>query len=64
MKMNRPRYPVYIISKGRADKTLTAIFMKEDDLDFALVVEPQEYDDYRRHHPHARIHKLPFSNLG
>ena len=40
------KYPVYIISKGRWEKPLTANFFKKDGVDFKIAVEPQEYDAY------------------
>jgi hypothetical protein len=64
--LTRPRYPVYVISKGRASPTqaLTARFLLRDRVPFALVVEPQEVRAYRRAFPQAVILELPFSNLG
>jgi len=59
-----PRYPVYIISKGRADRCMTAKFMVKDGLDFRLVVEPQEADAYAAGYGAGRLAILPFSNLG
>lgn len=40
------RYPVYVISKGRAFRPLTANFLKRDGVPFKIVVEQSEYDDY------------------
>lgn len=59
-----PRYPIYVISKGRADIALTPRFLERDGVPFSLVVEPQEYEAYRAHWPNANILVLPFSNLG
>jgi hypothetical protein len=61
--MNRPKYPVYIISKGRYEKSLTADFMVKDGLDFYIVVEPQEEEPYRAKFG-DRVKVLPFANLG
>jgi hypothetical protein len=55
--------PVYIISKGRADRCLTAHLFARDGQDFTLVVEPQEADAYRQRFP-DRVLDTPFSNLG
>ena len=44
--MNKPRYPIYVISKGRYENCLTAKFLIEDKVDFKLVVEPQEKIEY------------------
>lgn len=61
-----PRYPVYVISKGRHDTNLTAKFLINDKVPFNLVVEPQEYDLYAKALPseYCNIVKTPFSNLG
>lgn len=58
------RYPIYVISKGRYEQTLTANFLQEDGVPFHIVVEPQEYDLYRKALPEVSILQLPFSNLG
>lgn len=58
------RYPIYVISKGRADCCLTAKFLLRDRVPFALVVEPQEVAAYAQHLPGAVLLELPFSNLG
>ena len=62
--MSKPIYPVYIISKGRSKTCLTADFMLRDGVDFKLVVEPQEYEDYAAVYPAEILIKTPFSNLG
>lgn len=59
-----PRYPVYVVSKGRAHNTLTAKFLVRDRTPFRLVVEPQEADAYAAAFGEERLLVLPFSNLG
>jgi hypothetical protein len=59
-----PQYPVYVISKGRADNALTPKFLLEDGVPFFLVVEPQELELYAAHYDRTNILVLPFSNLG
>jgi hypothetical protein len=59
-----PRYPIYVISKGRWETPLTARFLIKDRVPFSMVVEPQEADAYRLSLPGVKIHTLPFSNLG
>jgi hypothetical protein len=60
----RPRYPVYVISKGRYENCLTAKFLARDKVPFRLVVEPQEAEQYRLRFGEERVLVLPFSNLG
>lgn len=60
----RPRYPIYIPSKGRADCCLTAQFLRKEGVDFFLVVEPQEHDAYAAAFGAACVLVLPFANLG
>jgi hypothetical protein len=62
--MKKPKYPIYVISKGRADCCYTAKFLTADGCQFTLAVEPQEYDEYRKHFPDASIIVTPFKNLG
>ena len=57
-------FPVYIISKGRYEKTLTADIFIKNNIPFLIAVEPQEYDFYCNKLGKDFILKLPFSNLG
>jgi hypothetical protein len=41
-----PKYPVYIVSKGRADSRLTANTFERCNIPYYIVIEPQDYDDY------------------
>lgn len=67
-----PKYPVYIISKGRANRVhgLTARFLAADFVPFRIAVEPQEVPAYTAYleslgvDPDEAILELPFSNLG
>ena len=59
-----PIYPVYIISKGRADTRLTSKALETLHVPYHIVVEPQEYDAYAAVIDPAKILQLPFSNLG
>ena len=59
-----PRYPVYVISKGRAKRCLTARELTQMNVPFYLIVEPQEEEEYRQEWGSAKILVTPFSNLG
>lgn len=61
---SKPIYPVYIISKGRYEKTLTADIFTKSNIPFFIAVEPQEYDLYAKKINKSNILVLPFSNLG
>jgi hypothetical protein len=59
-----PRFPVYIPSKGRALKCLTARCLVKDGCPFKLVVEPQEFKAYASEYGAENCLKLPFRDLG
>lgn len=61
---SKPIYPIYIISKGRYDVTLTADNFEKSGLDYLIAVEPHEADLYIKKLGANRILILPFSNLG
>lgn len=61
---SKHEYPVYIISKGRYEKTLTADNFELAGIDYLIAVEPQEYEQYCNKLGNKRVLKLPFSNLG
>ena len=62
--MLKPRYPVYVISKGRYDNPLTAKFLEQDKVPYKIVVEPEEAEAYGKACGEKNILILPFSNLG
>jgi hypothetical protein len=57
-------YPIYIVSKGRADVSYTARMFDADNVDYKILIESQEYDDYAKYTDKDKLVKLPFSNLG
>jgi hypothetical protein len=59
-----PRYPVYVISKGRWDSRLTVKALETIKVPYHVVIEPQEYDNYAEVIDPDNILVLPFSNLG
>jgi hypothetical protein len=63
MYMN-PKYPVYIISKGRWERRQTAKALEVMKVPYHIVIEPQEYENYAAVIDKSKILVLPFSNLG
>jgi len=59
-----PKYPVYIISKGRWDSRLTSKALERMGVPHHVVIEPQEYANYAAVIDTKKILVLPFSNLG
>jgi hypothetical protein len=57
-------YPIYIVSKGRGDRCLTAKFMLQDGVKFKIVVEPQDEEIYSANYGAENVLVTPFSNLG
>ena len=48
MSKNKPQFPLYIPSKGRADSRLTSKALEEMGVFYTIVVEEQEYDEYAK----------------
>ena len=62
--MKQTKYPIYIISKGRHESRLTAKALEDIGINYRIVIEAQEFDDYASVIDEAKILVLPFSNLG
>lgn len=58
------KFPIYIVSKGRADIGRTWKYFYRAGIPFQIAVEPQEYEEYKKYVPEKHLLKLPFSNLG
>ena len=54
-----PRYPVYIISKGRWKTPLTARALEKAGVPYRMVIEEQEWDDYAKAVGEERLLILP-----
>ena len=63
---HRNKYPIYIISKGRPDIQGTAMFLDLCDIDYKIVVEPDEEFEYKRFYLDENIIVAPenFSERG
>jgi len=59
-----PRYPIYVISKGRWESRLTSKALEKMGVSYRIVVEPQEREQYARVIDSEKILVLPFGNLG
>jgi len=59
-----PKYPIYIISKGRWDTRLTSKALEKMNVPYSIVVEPQEYENYAKVIDRKKILILPEGNLG
>lgn len=64
MSATTPHLPIYIPSKGRADKCLTAQLLLKENVNFSLVVEPQDADDYRLNFPGHEVIVMDQNNKG
>ena len=58
------RYPVYIISKDRADSRYTSRTLEYMNVPYYIVVEPHQYVQYARVINSKKILVTPFKNLG
>lgn len=59
-----PKYPVYVISKGRWESRITVRHLERLKVPYHIAVEPQEYDNYAAVIDPKKILVTPFSNLG
>jgi len=59
-----PKYPIYIVSKGRYKRPLTSLSLEKLNIPYKIVIEPHEYRHYSKTIPTDKILVLPFSNLG
>ena len=52
-------WPIFIPTCGRADCQITLAYLQQSELQPVLVVRPDEYDEYRDHHPDVIYDVLP-----
>ena len=64
--MMNPKYPIYIISKGRSESRLTIKALELMNVPYRIVIEPNEFKEYSKHIDKDKILVLPdnFSELG
>lgn len=58
------KYHIYIPSKGRGDNCLTAKILKEAGLKFTIVIEPQDYSEYKKNFATNELWVMKESNRG
>lgn len=51
----RPQFPLYVVTKGRAESRVTIRLLERMGVDFFAVIERQEYDAYAEHLDAARL---------
>lgn len=59
----KPKYPIYIISKGRWERRYTSKYLEWAGLDYKIVIEPQEYENYAAVIDPSKIIILPAEYL-
>src|SRR6266568_2436628 len=57
-------YPIYIVSKGRAETISTPKVLDTVGIPYTFVLEQQEYEAYRHHFPQSPVVVLPESHKG
>lgn len=61
---HEPQYPIFIPSRGRARESLTANAFEDDGVPFRIVVEDDQWDEYRAYWPEEKLLRLPFWDRG
>lgn len=61
---HNPKYPIYIVSKGRGDSRLTSRCLERIRVPYYVAIEPQDYDEYACVIDEKKLLVLPFSNHG
>jgi hypothetical protein len=61
VKLLAPRYPIYIVSLGRANSRLTSKSLEAMNVPYFIVVEPQQYDTYASVIDPKKILTLPYT---
>jgi hypothetical protein len=60
----RNSIPIYIPSRGRADSCLTAKNLKQDHINFTIVVEPQDEKKYLAFYSERQLYVMDKNNAG
>lgn len=60
----RAKYPIYIPSKNRAETSLTANIFKNEGIDFKIVIEPQDLNNYLNYWNKDYLLVMQENNMG
>lgn len=60
----QPRYPIYIVSKGRADSRFTVRTLERMNVPYRVLIEPQDWHSYKAVIDPKNLLVAPFSNHG
>jgi hypothetical protein len=58
-KTYKTKYPIFILSKGRWEQRYTADTLEKMNVDYRIVIEPQEVDNYAKYIDRTKILVLP-----
>ncbi|MCB1711159.1 MAG: hypothetical protein KDH96_01375 [Candidatus Riesia sp.] len=61
--MKKNKYPIYIVSKGRAHNMLTPKALDRLGLDYKIIIERQEFQEYSQNIDVSKILILPYSYI-
>ena len=62
--ITNPKYPIYVVSKNRGDSRLTVKCLERLKIPYYVVIEPQNYGEYKCVIDPKKILVLPYSNSG
>jgi hypothetical protein len=63
-EVTNPKYPIYVVSKNRGDSRLTVKCLERLKIPYYVVIEPQNYGEYKCVIDPKKILVLPYSNSG
>lgn len=58
---SKPRYPLYVVSYARPRQCMTAKALDDMGVDFHLIVEPEQFDEYAENWDESRLLSVPES---
>jgi len=58
------KYPIYVPSKGRSSVKLTTKALDDAELNYLVVIEPQDVDDYKKEYPSEKLLVMDKNDMG